>query len=137
MFPGDQWGPLLEGHVRKLFERVLRKAELPHFRVYDLRHTFASVLLSEGVPLLYVSNQLGHSKPTTTLQYYAKWIPGGDRRYVDVLDRTPAKQASEKSWHQELAPNATEGAEGSEVLEKVGGPTRTRTWDQLIMSQPL
>ncbi len=135
LFPGDQWGPLLEGHVRKLFERVLRKAELPHFRVYDLRHTFASVLLSEGVPLLYVSNQLGHSKPTTTLRYYAKWIPSGDRRYVDVLDRTPAKLASEKSWHQELAPNATEGAEGSEVLEKVGGPTRTRTWDQLIMSQ--
>jgi len=38
------------------------------FRVYDLRHTFASLLLAQGVPITYVSAQLGHSRPTTTLQ---------------------------------------------------------------------
>ena len=37
-------------------------------------------------PLTYVSKQLGHSKPTTTLSYYAHWIPSGDTSYADALD---------------------------------------------------
>ena len=37
------------------------------FRVYDLRHTFASVLMARGVPLTPVNAQLGHALPTTTL----------------------------------------------------------------------
>jgi integrase len=36
-------------------------AHLPAFVPYDLRHTFASLLLSCNVPLLYVSKQLGHA----------------------------------------------------------------------------
>jgi Phage integrase family len=71
-------------NVAKVFARILKAAKLPHFRVYDLRHTYASLLLSAGVPLLYVSQQLGHRKPTTTLRYYAKWIPSGDQRWVST-----------------------------------------------------
>ena len=101
----DQKGNVLnERYLRKVFARILRKAELPHFKPYDLRHTYASLLLSEGVPLVYVSQQLGHAKPTTTLKHYAKWMPSGNRRYVDVLDRY-----IEKSWHQKLAPEAEIG----------------------------
>jgi hypothetical protein len=33
-----------------------------------------------------VSQQLGHANPTTTLRFYAKWIPSKGRRWVDVLD---------------------------------------------------
>ena len=40
-------------------------------RAYDLQHTFASQLLGEGTPITYVAVQLGHAKPTTTLQWYA------------------------------------------------------------------
>jgi integrase len=47
-------------------------AKLPAFTPYDLRHSYASILLSHNVPLLYVSKQLGHAKPTTTLDHYAK-----------------------------------------------------------------
>ena len=65
---------------------LLRAAGLPRFRVYDLRHTFASLLLSSNLPLLYVSQQLGHSKPTITLKYYARWIPSGHVHRVNVLD---------------------------------------------------
>jgi integrase len=48
---------------RDLFKQVLSAAKLPCFVPYDLRHTFASLLLSCNVPLLYVSKQLGHDKP--------------------------------------------------------------------------
>ena len=99
--PNDQ-ARLYEGrHLRRVFHRILQRANLPSFRVYDLRHTYTSLLLSSSVPVLYVSQQLGHTNPTTTLRYYARWIPTGDQRYVDLLDT-----ATGKTWHQTLTPEA-------------------------------
>ncbi|MCG3775401.1 MAG: Tyrosine recombinase XerD [Nitrospira sp.] len=71
---------------RDLFKQVVSAAQLSGFVPYDLRHTFASLLLSNNVPLLYVSKQLGHAKPTTTLDHYAKWLPSGEQRFVNVQD---------------------------------------------------
>jgi len=83
----SQTGTLLdERHVVRAFHRVLETAGLPRFRVYDLRHTFASLLLSANVPSLYVSQQIGHTKPTITLKYHARWIASGQVHRVNVLD---------------------------------------------------
>jgi len=71
---------------RDLFKHTLAAAKLPAFVPYDLRHTFASLLLSRNVPLLYVSKQLGHAKPTMTLDAYARWLPTTESRFVNVLD---------------------------------------------------
>lgn len=65
---------------------MLKAAELPNFRLYDLRHTFASLPLAQNAPITYVAAQLGHAKPTTTLQWYAHWLPTNRRTYVDALD---------------------------------------------------
>src|SRR5262249_49986741 len=78
--------PLDPSAVAKMFRSVLRVAGLPRFRLYDLRHTFATHLLAQGAPITYVSAQLGHAKPTTTLTYYAHWIPSGDKRHIDRLE---------------------------------------------------
>ena len=86
LFPSLTGTLLDESHVVRAFHRVLDAAGLPRFRVYDLRHTFASLLLSSNVPLLYVSQQLGHTKPTITLKYYARWIPCGQVHRVNILD---------------------------------------------------
>ena len=51
-------------------------SQVRRFRAYTLRLTFATILLAEGEPITYVASQLGHSKPTTTLRYYAKWLLG-------------------------------------------------------------
>lgn len=44
-------------------------------RFHDLRHTAASLMLNHGIPVLVVSKVLGHSKPSTTLDYYGHLIP--------------------------------------------------------------
>jgi hypothetical protein len=49
-------------NVRAAFRRVLKKAEQPnHFTPHGLRHTYASLLLAEGVDVYYVSDQFGHA----------------------------------------------------------------------------
>lgn len=77
LFPGRAGALATEADERwhrDLFKQVVGAAKLPAFVPYDLRHTFASLLLSSNVPLLYVSKQLGHAKATTTLDHYAKWL---------------------------------------------------------------
>jgi site-specific recombinase XerD len=45
------------------------KAGLPDLRIHDLRHTFASTLVNQGVPLYEVQKLLGHSQIRTTERY--------------------------------------------------------------------
>ena len=61
--------PLDESRARKAFAQALKRAKLPAFRVYDLRHAFASLLLARNAPITYVSAQLGHTDATTTLRW--------------------------------------------------------------------
>lgn len=62
--------------VRNLFHADCRKVSVRRRRgPYQLRHTFASVALSSGEPLGWVSKVLGHQDTWQTLKHYAKWIP--------------------------------------------------------------
>lgn len=47
-------------YLSQVFDRHLAKSALPTIRLHDLRHTHASILLKEGVPLKVVSERLGH-----------------------------------------------------------------------------
>jgi len=112
---------------------MLKKAKLPAFRLYDLRHTFASLLLAAGAPITYVSAQLGHATPTTTLRFYAKWIPSKGRRWVEILDG--AEMRSEvnfgtKIWNQ----SGQDARVVAQAVEMLGEPSGTRTRDPLIKS---
>jgi len=142
-FPNDDGHPMDESRVRKVFKQALKRAQLPEFRLYDLRHTYASLLLAAGAPITYVSAQLGHANPTTTLRYYARWIPSRGRRWVDLLDRvagflgTQAAQVVPKlepMWNQKHESGAPATLEAPDFD---GGPSRTRTVDPLIKSQLL
>jgi len=70
------------------FKRVIRKAELRDFHFHNLRHTFASQLLSRGVNILYVSKQLGHANPGITMKIYAEWIPKDGQR--EAMNKLPS-----------------------------------------------
>jgi integrase len=50
---------------------AVARAGLPHTRFHDLRHTFASLLIAEGLDITYIAAQLGHANPTITLSTYA------------------------------------------------------------------
>jgi hypothetical protein len=54
---------------RRAFERATQAAGLEHGRPYDLRHSFASLLLHEGRSVIYVARQLGHDARLTLSTY--------------------------------------------------------------------
>jgi integrase len=54
---------------------------------HDLRHTFASTALAEGVPISEVSRWLGHKSITTTVDLYGHLVPEASGRARDALDR--------------------------------------------------
>ncbi len=68
VFPSSRGeGPIIG--VRRVFARVCQRANLEHVRVHDLRHSFASFLIADGVGLFIVSKLLGHASSRTTERY--------------------------------------------------------------------
>jgi len=71
VFTSDTGGPIFISGLLAHFKQVLKKAELPRIRFHDLRHTAATLMLADGVPLVTVSKVLGHSSPSITGSIYA------------------------------------------------------------------
>ncbi len=69
---------------RRAWLSTVEKSKLGHVRIHDLRHTFASLLIKQGVPLYHVSQLLGHSDTRIT-QRYAHLSPDNLSSVVDLL----------------------------------------------------
>lgn len=68
----NQLGKLMTpSYITSHFSLLLNKLGMRHIRFHDLRHTFASILINKQVPLINVSNFLGHSDISTTANIYA------------------------------------------------------------------
>jgi integrase len=68
VFPGDVDGqPLIE--IKRFWDDIREMADLPGVRVHDLRHTFASLLVSGGMSLPMIGKLLGHTQVQTTQRY--------------------------------------------------------------------
>ena len=63
--------------AERVFERGMLALglEAEGHTIHDLRDTFATSHLIKGSPLLWVSQMLGHKKPSTTHDRYARWVP--------------------------------------------------------------
>lgn len=74
--PGEEalfihrWRRIRPAWVRERFKDSLRRAGLPlTYRVHDLRHTYATLLLNAGIPITTLQKLLGHDRMATTLLY--------------------------------------------------------------------
>ena len=70
MFLNEEGNPLTVERLRVFFRRYRRKAKISEdFIVHSLRHSFATKLVEEGVPLVQVKELLGHSCIRSTMTY--------------------------------------------------------------------
>lgn len=72
-------------------------------RVYDLRHTNASLMLSGGVPVKLVSERLGHASTKVTLDTYAHTLAEDHTRLAEVSRVFSDIDASHPDEHQPVA----------------------------------
>ena len=71
MFPSPKTGEMYHpDSIAKLHEKILRDTGLEHIRFHDLRHTFATMALQNGVDVKTVSSMLGHYDAGFTLRTY-------------------------------------------------------------------
>jgi integrase len=71
--------PLDQRNLTRAFKAALKRTGLPEtFRLYDLRHTCATLLLSRNVHPKYVQELLGHASISLTLDTYSHVMPGMD-----------------------------------------------------------
>ncbi|MGL5089762.1 MAG: tyrosine-type recombinase/integrase [Aeromonas sobria] len=65
--------------------RLLRKAQLTHREPYQLRHSYASMLLMAGAHPAYLAKQLGHKDWGMIRTIYAQWVSNDNPNYRDEL----------------------------------------------------
>ena len=98
VFPSSVGTPTGQRNLIRSFKRLLKKAGLPDIRFHDLRHTAATLMLLNGIPLIVVSRRLGHSKPSVTLDIYGHYLPGMQAEAAVMMDELVTPVAAE--WQQ-------------------------------------
>jgi integrase len=73
--------------MRKFYP-LIKAAKLRSFRIHDLRHTYASLMLQNGESVSYVKEQMGHHSIQITVDTYGHLIPGANRAAADRLSAT-------------------------------------------------
>jgi integrase len=99
---GRFWSP---NNIGLRVSELMKKAGLEGFSLHSLRHSHASVLLGEGVPLPVVSERLGHANSNITLAVYSHALP------ADV-------RAASQAWRNALSEVIAEGR--AENLQSLG-----------------
>jgi integrase len=76
VFPNEVGRPVEPSNLlRRSYARLLKRADVPKVRFHDLRHTYATLALRDGVPVKVVSETLGHASITLTLDTYSHVLP--------------------------------------------------------------
>lgn len=89
IFPSGDGGPLNHSNTRRALHHWADKASAPRIRPHDLRHTYASMAIAQGVTAPELARQLGHTDPGFTLKryvhYFERYAPRAALGLPDLL----------------------------------------------------
>lgn len=89
LFPNERTGePFYETNSinKRYFQPLLKRLGIVYISFYALRHSFASLAVQQGVSMPAIQNQLGHSKLSTTQDYYINFDLLAEENTIDLLD---------------------------------------------------
>jgi integrase len=86
VFPSMVGTPMNRSNLHKKYKSILKNSGLPLIRFHDLRHTAASLMLNNGIPVIIVSKRLGHAQPSITLDVYGHLIPSKQQEVAILMD---------------------------------------------------
>jgi len=95
VFTSERGTPLLLRNLeRRHFKPLLRQAKLPDIRLYDLRHSCATLLLAAGENPKVVSERLGHASIVLTLDTYSHVLPSMQKAATEKLEAILSRSQS-------------------------------------------
>ena len=122
--------PITPGVARRRLQTILERAECKRVRFHDLRHTFATLALENGMDVKTLSAMLGHVSAVTTLDIYTHITDDMRLMAAANIDRSigkaaPQEDTSEPGW--ETAPAQAEKPRMTDFKPYVGRKRRSGT----------
>ena len=87
VFTTDTGAPMFPDSLTQWFSDFITRSGMSKVTVHSLRHTYASLMIADGVPLVVVSRQLGHAQASTTANIYAHAIASAQAKAMQTFDR--------------------------------------------------
>ncbi len=87
IFTTDEGVPLHPDALSKWFRTFVRRNNFPDIHIHSLRHTYASLMIADGTPLVVVSRRLGHAQVSTTANIYAHVIASADEKAAQIAEK--------------------------------------------------
>lgn len=86
VFTAEDGSPMHPDTISNWFREFCRSNGLPDVHIHSLRHTYASMMIADGTPLVVVSRRMGHAQVSTTANIYAHVIASADEKAAQVTD---------------------------------------------------
>jgi len=121
---------------RRIFKRAAEGIGLHGARPYDLRHSFASLLIHSGQSVVEVARQMGNS-PEVTLSTYAHVYDEMGPDHIDAERSIRAARDALSGRSENAEPSGPTSAGGQDVAPALEALSRTRTVDPLLTMEVL
>lgn len=87
VFTGDDGAPIHPDALTKWFSKFIKLNNFPKVSIHSLRHTYASLMIADGTPLVVVSRRLGHAQVSTTANIYSHVIASADEKAAQISEK--------------------------------------------------
>lgn len=85
VMPTSKGTPLTPRNLSRTFYALLERSDVPQITFHDLRHTHATLLLSQGIQSKVVAERLGHADMRTTLEIYSHVLPNMQKEAAEKV----------------------------------------------------
>ncbi len=86
IFTNEDGSPIFPDTVTGWFSDFIKRSGLPKATIHSLRHTYASLMIANGTPMIVVSKRLGHAQTSTTGNIYAHMIRKAEEKAMQATD---------------------------------------------------